>query len=113
MNNLKFVNCGIKKDIEGLTIEILSHNFHNPYCNIICTYFMENDKKIELTYYKNIKTNEEGHEIYKFKNTQSIQHYWSRCYNKNNLPKKYEQIANQLKEIFSKINFEEYKTRVA
>lgn len=113
MNSLTFCNAGIEKDIDGLTVEILSHNFHNPHCNIVCTYFMEDNKKVEVTYYKDITQNRQGHEVYYFHGKNSLSHYYSRVYNQLNIPRKYKQIAEQLKNIYDKINFEEYKTKLS
>ncbi|EKS4345206.1 hypothetical protein QB607_003210 [Clostridium botulinum] len=112
MNNLTFANGGIKENMESLTIEILSHNFHNPHCDIVCTYFMEGNKKIEVTFYKDIKNNICGHEVYYFNSAKQIEHFYSRNYNKNNIPKKYKQIAEQLKNIHAKINFGDYKIAI-
>lgn len=109
---LETVNKGITKNISGIDIEILSHNFHNPHCNIVCTYFLDKDcNKIELTYYKNINTGEEGHELYKFKSSEELGHYWSRNFSNREVPAKYKELAGQLKEVFKKINFEDYKAR--
>lgn len=45
INNCNTVNGGIIENINGMDIEILSHNFHNPYCNIICYYVVEDGVK--------------------------------------------------------------------
>lgn len=108
---LKTANGGITKNINGYDIEILSHNFHNPNCDIVCFYFMENGNKTEVTYYKDIISGCSGHEIYKFKSANEIQHYKSYNYSKTNLPKKYNDIANKLIEIHSQINFNDYQSR--
>jgi hypothetical protein len=115
---LATVNGGVIQNIEGLEIEILSHNFHNPYCDIVCTYFTnENGNKVELTYYKYIDkynnadgTIRSGNEVYMFKNADELQHYKSYNYrNGMNLPSKYIDLANLLKNIHSKIDFNQYQ----
>lgn len=109
---LKTVNGGIIKNIEGLEVEILSHNFHNPHANVVCYYFInENGGKTEITYHKNIYSGNDGHEIYLFNKTSDLQHYKSYNYLPNKLPKKYQELAKKLKHIHSLINFDEYKTR--
>ena len=109
---LQTLNGGIVKNIDGLDVEILSHHFHNPKCDILCTYFLDEDyNKVELTYYKYIKTGNSGYEIYKCKNADDIHFYWSRDFNENNLPKKYQEIAKKLIKIHDSINFDEYKER--
>lgn len=108
--SLRTVNGGIVEKINGMEIEILSHNFHNPYCDIVCGYFMEGNTKVELTYYKDIEKNIVGTEIYKFKSKEGTQHYYSRNY-KNEVPKKYGKFVEKLKEVHKIINFEKYKIR--
>lgn len=108
---LKTVNGGIETSINGLDVEILSHHFHNPYCNIVCTYYMDGGHKVELTYYKDINTGEDGHEVYMFKEASDVQQYRSYNYTKKRLPGKYQTLAEKLIEIHNQIDFEEYTTR--
>jgi len=111
---IRTVNCGIVENIDGMNIEILSHKFHNPYCNIVCYYYVDRKtgRKTEVTYYKDIETGREGHEVYKFKNADDVCHYRSYNYSIDKLPKKYQEIANKLINIHSQINFDEYTNRL-
>lgn len=108
INNCKPVNCGIVVN----NIEILSHNFHNPYCDIVATYnIIQDGNKIEVTCCKDLKNNSYSCEIYRFKDKNESQHYYSRHYQENEIPKKYKDIFNSLKETHEKINFEDYTHR--
>jgi hypothetical protein len=104
---LKFENCGIAEKIEGLDIEILSHNFHNPNCDIVCAYYMEGLIKVELTYFKSLDGEDSGHEVYFFKGD-SNEHYYSNSYMEENIPTKYKSLAKKLIEIHDKIDFDKY-----
>ena len=115
MKNIKgltTVNGGKIIEINNKEVEILSHHFHNPYCNIVCDYFLdENGNKVEVTFYKDITTGKTGSEVYKFKDKEELQHYYSRNYNIDSIPKKYIDKVNELKSIYNQIDFEAYKTR--
>lgn len=121
INGLRTVNGGIIEEINGLKVEILSHNFHNPHCNIICTYYLDESDikrgaktgfKVQLTYYKDIFSGQEGHEVYLFYKPEDLQHYRSyNYYGKKKLPAKYQDLANRLIEIHNQIDFDKYKTR--
>ena len=112
INNCNTVNGGIIKNVNGMNVEILSHNFHNPHCNIVCYYIVEDGIKKEITYYENIKENNiKGSELYFFKNKSESQHYYSRHYKNGTIPKRYNDIVKKLKEAFKKIDFELYKVR--
>lgn len=106
-------NHGVLVSVEGLDIEIMSHNFHNPTCNIIATYFLDAKGITELTYYRELRSNKEGFEVYKFKSANAgCNHYYSRVYGSiNQLPEKYRETGKRLKRIHSGINFEQYKAR--
>lgn len=105
---LKFANCGIAEKIDGLDIEILSHHFHNPTCDIVCVYYMEGLIKIQLTYFKSIDGEESGHEVYYFKGD-STQHYYSRRYSEKDILLRHKDLAKKLIEIHDKIDFNKYK----
>lgn len=96
------VNGGIKF---RENVEILSHAFHNPNYDIVCIYTMFQGTKTEVTYFKNINTGEDGYEVYFFKGEDSLQHYYSKCYTCDTLPKKYEKHAVFLKLLYSQTNF--------
>ena len=111
MKNITYkTNGGILLNIEGLDVEILSHNFHNPHCNIVCAYFDNGENIIELTYYNHLDNTLEGHEYYSFSHGE-VGHIYSRNFG-TNVPKKYQQICEKLKEIYSLIDFEQYKERL-
>lgn len=111
INNLTPVNGGIVKRVRGEEIEILSHNFHNPNCDIVCTYFRDKKgNKTELTYYKDITTGKEGHELYKF-NNDDLQHYYSRHYKIKDLPKKHQGKCKNLIKIHHEIDFNQHLIR--
>ena len=101
---MKMVNGGIKF---RENVEILSHTFHNPNCDIVCVYTIFQGIKTEVTYFKDINTGEDGYEVYFFKGEESLQHYYSKCYTCDNLPKKYEKQAIFLKLMHSQTNFDQ------
>lgn len=113
VNGCRLVNGGIVEEINGMEVEILSHNFHNPYCNIVCHYFMDNGQKVEVTYWKDISIvgDKEGHEVYFFKSREELGHHYSRSYHVDKLPHKYKEIGAKLKAIHSKIDFNKYEDR--
>lgn len=107
INGLQTANCGEIKELllydpirktNKLVVEVLRPERHNPYCEIICYYFLnENRNKVEITLYKNLKDGTYGSEIYFFKTASDTQHYRSMNYiNLVGLPKKYEPIVNEL-----------------
>ena len=97
VNGCRTVNCGLVKIVQGKEVEILSYEISRHMSNIVCDYFMENGKKVELTYHGN------GHEIYFFKNRQEVHHY--RSYNKkfDELPEKYWEKAQKLISIYKEV----------
>jgi hypothetical protein len=111
VNNCRTVNGGVVINLEDLQLEVLSHKFHNPNCNIICYYYFDGSAKIELTYFKDIATGRDGHEVYFFKGRDGLQHYRSRCYTIDSLPMKYRLLAAELRDKFNVIDFECYTNR--
>lgn len=105
------VNHGILMTIDGMDVEVLSHTFHNPLCDIVCTYYMDGDKMCCVTYGRYTKTNKDFSEIYKYRKG-SMQHYYSREYRGcKGLPAQYTNIVNKLKEVHKKIKFQELVKR--
>ena len=111
INGCLTVNGGVIENIANERVEILSHTFHNPHCNIVCTYFMEGKNKVEVTYYRYLDGSD-GMEIYRFKGREGLQHYYSRNYTKQSeIPKKYIGILNKLMRVYELINFDRYLER--
>lgn len=109
------VNCGEVMVVNDMPVEVLSESISGHRDNIVNAYFMDNGKKVEVSYmsdgvYETIT-------LYYFKDKFDNQHYRSKDYPfMKNLPPKYQDIANQLKEIhqylleqnmFNKINKKE------
>lgn len=89
-----------------ISLEVLRPEKHNPDYQIICYYFwdIKLNAKIEVTLYRNIKTNIWGSEVYYFKNREALQHYKSRNYvNFVELPGKYYTIIKWIHPCFIEI----------
>lgn len=111
INGCATVNGGVIENIANKRVEILSHTFHNPHYNIVCTYFMCGPNKVEVTYYRHFD-GAAGMEIYKFKGREELQHYYSRsCTKQSEIPKKYIEILNELMQIYELIDFNSYTRR--
>ena len=104
INGLRTANCGEIQELNlvdpirktrNIKVEVLRPEKHNPYCQIICYYFLnEKGSKVEITLYKNLKDGIYGSEVYFFKNADETQHYRSMNYvGLRNLPIKYEPIV--------------------
>jgi hypothetical protein len=90
VNGLRTVNCGLVTTIQGKEVEILSKDISGHFSDIVCDYFVEDGKKVELTYHGS------GHEIYFYKNRNDVQHYRSFRMNYVDLPNKYKERADKL-----------------
>ena len=111
INGCLTVNGGVIETINGVQVEILSHHFHNPHCNIVCTYFMEGSDKVEVTYYRHLDGSD-GMEVYRFRGRDELQHHYSRNYTKQSeIPKKYIEVLNKLMQVYQLINFDSYLGR--
>lgn len=89
------VNCGQVMEINGFQVEVLSPEFSRHSANIVCHYFMENNIKVEVTYYKN-PDGTCGHEVYFFIGKESSHHYYSNRYDVGDLPDKYTYLSEKL-----------------
>lgn len=112
IKGMRIVNGGIVVNVNGTEVEVLSHHFHNPTCDIVCMYWMDGNVKVELTYFKYTNTSKEGYEVYMTRGTEGVHHYYSKVYDCHTLPKKYVDKGLELKEIHGKINFDDYKERM-
>ena len=96
-------------------IEVLSHHFHNPNYDIICTYYYDKAiaAKVEVTLARSLKTGEWTTEIYFFANREESQHYRSYLYRlkEDKIPSKYKPIIAMLRHFHRNINFDNYVKR--
>ena len=94
------------------SVEILSHTFHNPGYNILCTYYYDRDigAKVEVALCKNIESGRWSVEVCFFHTRRDLQHYRSYWYDlsDNNMPIKYKATIVSLRMLYDKINFSEY-----
>ncbi len=117
INKCRTVNGGVIVPIQNSfinAVEVLSHKFHNPSCDIICFYYYDKElgAKVEVTLCKNIKTGRLSNEIYFFRTNEDLQHYYSRNYNEYSLiPKKYLKVIHALIQIHKGIDFNQYNNR--
>ena len=94
------------KSNNKIALEVLRPEKHNPDYQIICYYFwdIKIQAKVEVTLYRNIRTNTYGSEVYYFKDKDSLQHYRSRNYpNFVELPGKYYTIIKWIHPCFMEI----------
>jgi hypothetical protein len=67
-----YVNCGKAMTVQGINVEVLSYEISKHQANIVCYYYMDGAKKVEVTYYDDLGN--KGSEVYFFKDRYSNQH---------------------------------------
>lgn len=91
-------------------IELLSHTHHNPKYDIICLYYLEGYKKVELCVEKELNTNKITATTYFFDGGMSLQHNHSRHYDNISLmPNKYKLMVMDLTRYINLIDFNRIK----
>lgn len=118
INGCRTVNGGIvvtSNNDKIPSIEILSHNFHNPKCDILCTYYYDSDvgAKVEITLCRNLENGSWTTEVYFFHTREELQHYRSYSYSlrEDTMPSKYKPIVASLRQLHDKIDFNNYIKR--
>jgi len=119
INNCRTVNCGVIVNI-GLdyvkSVEVLSHKFHNPHCDIVCYYFIDEKtgSKVEVTVCKDLEytgyasNGAYSSGVYFFHRKDDLQHYTSRRYELKDVPKKYREIVKDLYRAHLMIDFNQF-----
>lgn len=99
-----YANCGKHhfSAEQGINVEVLSPEISGHGANIVCYYYMEGSKKVEVTYYE--EAGRFGSEIYFFKGQVETGHYFSRSYPMcQDMPAKYSEIVNALKAVHREV----------
>ncbi len=95
IGNLVTTNCGRIVTAAGIQVEVLSPAISGHRANIVVAYFYEEGKKVSLSYF--VDGQSQGHEVYKFHQADSLQHYWSKSY-RTKLPERYKVMGERLKQ---------------
>lgn len=109
INGLRTVNGGEIIEVNGMEVEVLRHESHNPNCDIVCTYYRENGKKVKVTFSQDYVHHTMASEVCLFKHDNDLQHYRSYHYELSDIPFKYQELVLTLKIIHENVFGESVK----
>ena len=105
INDCTTVNCGkavpIKLDNGFTFVELLGPGFSSHLIPIVCWYTVMDGIKTEVAL--NFDNKGPCIVVYKFRDRRDSQHYWSRAYRLNTLPKKYEEAYRICKTAYDQV----------
>lgn len=99
IGRLTTVNGGTLVDFENTVVEVLGPGYSTHPTNIVCAYTSEGDIKVEIAYSRY------SVEVYRFKASNSLQHYWSRSFTHAEIVnnRKYKEVVQFLSRAYATI----------